>query len=520
MQPRLTLDPAAVAAARELARRAGQPIVDMARTHTTVSVERAVLRLAGLRGADADGMPWVNRLADAVRESVGLEHGVALPVFDAMLEGGHPDLASLAVAAARGTTLFAYPLGNQGAGRPRRRGRRADGGHRPHRRPAGRARAADRPDRAAAHAVDLPDRGHRRHPRGHPAGPGRGAGGRRRHRGDQVHRAVAAGLRARGGDQGGLRGHLRDPGELPADAGRAGRGVLRAGPLRPADQLRLGPVHARDRGAGRPGAAGHDAERLHVRDHLPRHQPPPDVHRPAVLPADPRPRRDHHQHRRGQLPDHRRRRGRRAHRGGQPAAERVLRPRGRAGRRPARAGPRVRDRPGGAGLVRARAGPRPADPRAVPRRAAQVHAAHQAHDRQRVRRLPARRVLQPGRADDRPVHPAHRHDDRGHPHAVPGRPGPGPGERPLRPAGRGPAGRELPPRARRVRRPARSAGAGRGGGPAAPDRRRGAAGPPSPDGTFGITQRPADGGRGLDGVIARAADYFNPAADLLERDQP
>ena len=101
MQPRLTLDPAVVAAARELAHRAGQPIVDMARTHTTVSVERAVLRLAGLRGADGDGMPWVNRLTDAVRESVGLEHGVALPVFDAMLEGGHPDLASLAVAAAR-----------------------------------------------------------------------------------------------------------------------------------------------------------------------------------------------------------------------------------------------------------------------------------------------------------------------------------------------------------------------------------------------------------------------------------
>ena len=58
-------------------------------------------------------MPWVNRLTDAVRESVGLEHGVALPVFDAMLEGGHPDLASLAVAAARGTTLFAIPSGTR-----------------------------------------------------------------------------------------------------------------------------------------------------------------------------------------------------------------------------------------------------------------------------------------------------------------------------------------------------------------------------------------------------------------------
>ena len=31
------------------------------------------------------------------------------------------------------------------------------------------------------------------------------------------------------------------------------------------------------------------------------------------------------------------------------------------------------------------------------------------------------------------------------------------------------------------------------------------------DGTFGITRRPADGGRGLDGVIERADGYFNPA---------
>ncbi len=39
------------------------------------------------------------------------------------------------------------------------------------------------------------------------------------------------------------------------------------------------------------------------------------------------------------------------------------------------------------------------------------------------------------------------------------------------------------------------------------------------DGTFGITRRPADGGRGLDGVIGRADDYFNPAAEFLEREE-
>jgi beta-lysine 5,6-aminomutase alpha subunit len=36
------------------------------------------------------------------------------------------------------------------------------------------------------------------------------------------------------------------------------------------------------------------------------------------------------------------------------------------------------------------------------------------------------------------------------------------------------------------------------------------------EGTFGIMKRPADRGRGLSGVAAHEADYFNPATDLLE----
>jgi beta-lysine 5,6-aminomutase alpha subunit len=36
------------------------------------------------------------------------------------------------------------------------------------------------------------------------------------------------------------------------------------------------------------------------------------------------------------------------------------------------------------------------------------------------------------------------------------------------------------------------------------------------DGTFGVTKRPVDGGRGLDGVVERADGYLNPAAELLE----
>jgi beta-lysine 5,6-aminomutase alpha subunit len=107
----LDLDPALVARARDLARRAGRPVVDLARSHTTVSVERATLRLAGITGADPDGIPWVNRLVDAVAADVGLAHGVSVPVFDAMRRDGVTDLTTLAQKAAAGSVRFAVPTG-------------------------------------------------------------------------------------------------------------------------------------------------------------------------------------------------------------------------------------------------------------------------------------------------------------------------------------------------------------------------------------------------------------------------
>ncbi len=36
------------------------------------------------------------------------------------------------------------------------------------------------------------------------------------------------------------------------------------------------------------------------------------------------------------------------------------------------------------------------------------------------------------------------------------------------------------------------------------------------DGTFGLMRRPADAGKGLDGVVRHAPGYLNPAVDLLE----
>ena len=36
------------------------------------------------------------------------------------------------------------------------------------------------------------------------------------------------------------------------------------------------------------------------------------------------------------------------------------------------------------------------------------------------------------------------------------------------------------------------------------------------DGTFGLMKRPADAGRGLDGVAVKSEAYYNPASDILE----
>ncbi|MGH3362539.1 MAG: lysine 5,6-aminomutase subunit alpha TIM-barrel domain-containing protein, partial [Nocardioides sp.] len=123
---KLDLDPATVKQARALARKVGRPIVTMAKKHTTASVERATLRLAGLGGADVDGSPWVNRLADSVRADVGLDHGVSLPVWDALLRGEADDLDSLAQKASAGSVRFRVPEGRD-AVRARSASRKAVG---------------------------------------------------------------------------------------------------------------------------------------------------------------------------------------------------------------------------------------------------------------------------------------------------------------------------------------------------------------------------------------------------------
>src|SRR3989442_5034058 len=104
------LDRKQVREARKLPRGAGKPVVDLARSHTTVSVERATLRLAGISGADPDGIPWVNRLVDAVASDLGLGAGVSLPVFDALARTRGADLTELAQKGAGRAVRFPPPI--------------------------------------------------------------------------------------------------------------------------------------------------------------------------------------------------------------------------------------------------------------------------------------------------------------------------------------------------------------------------------------------------------------------------
>jgi beta-lysine 5,6-aminomutase alpha subunit len=108
---KLELDDALVAEARDLARRICRPVEDLIEGHTTVAIERAVLRLCGLDGAVGEGVdarPFPNLVVDAVRDQVGVERGAAVPVFDLMLRDGL-SITEVAQRVVSGEARFAWP---------------------------------------------------------------------------------------------------------------------------------------------------------------------------------------------------------------------------------------------------------------------------------------------------------------------------------------------------------------------------------------------------------------------------
>lgn len=76
----LALDKNVVSRCRELADKIAKPIENLIDTHTTVAIERSVLRLLGVEGAIQQGggqwFPEVNIIVEDLRRESVLSHGV------------------------------------------------------------------------------------------------------------------------------------------------------------------------------------------------------------------------------------------------------------------------------------------------------------------------------------------------------------------------------------------------------------------------------------------------------------
>src|SRR6202171_3728829 len=73
----LFVDAEKIGRARDLARSAANGVQAFIDRHTTVSIERTVLRLLGISGAGARGAPLANLMVDRLRDAGVLNRGAA-----------------------------------------------------------------------------------------------------------------------------------------------------------------------------------------------------------------------------------------------------------------------------------------------------------------------------------------------------------------------------------------------------------------------------------------------------------
>ena len=84
----LTLDQNQIDRARSSARRIAEAVHKEMTQYTTSTVERATLRLLGLDGVDSEFIPLPNRVVEHLKVNELLGYGAVLPVFSAMVETG------------------------------------------------------------------------------------------------------------------------------------------------------------------------------------------------------------------------------------------------------------------------------------------------------------------------------------------------------------------------------------------------------------------------------------------------
>jgi beta-lysine 5,6-aminomutase alpha subunit len=112
MKEKLGLPKDRIAYARELAAAISKPVGEFIDRHTSVTVERATLRIAGADGANPDGVPVPNLVVDQLRDK--LEDGALRWYANALVKEGCA-VEALNAKIASGLRIGELPLGDQKA---------------------------------------------------------------------------------------------------------------------------------------------------------------------------------------------------------------------------------------------------------------------------------------------------------------------------------------------------------------------------------------------------------------------
>lgn len=107
---KLNLDRTLVTKARAAAQSIAKETQEFVDRHTTEAVERTVLRLFGIDGVDALGVPLANRVVEQIMEGNALGQGVALHFVNGILETGMDPQALAESVAAKETNLLELPM--------------------------------------------------------------------------------------------------------------------------------------------------------------------------------------------------------------------------------------------------------------------------------------------------------------------------------------------------------------------------------------------------------------------------
>lgn len=105
----LQLDDAQIARARESARRIARQVYDEMSVYTTTTVERATLRLMGIDGVDGEGVPLPNRVVEHLQARGLLAHGAAL-ILGAAMQQHQLGAQAIAEAVTEGRLQMSLPM--------------------------------------------------------------------------------------------------------------------------------------------------------------------------------------------------------------------------------------------------------------------------------------------------------------------------------------------------------------------------------------------------------------------------